>query len=142
MYKIAAPLALLLSLIPAPALSMEDTPTNRQLQAERYIAAVPPEDMLQDITDKMTAQMPEKRREKFKAGMIKNISVKTLAKTMTDAMAKHFTADELAALADFFSSPIAKSAMKKLSAYSAEITPAVQTELAAAAQKTNAELGP
>jgi hypothetical protein len=38
-----------------------------------------------------------------------------------DAMVKDFTTDELKALADFYSSPVGKSAMQKFGTYTADI---------------------
>jgi hypothetical protein len=48
---------------------------------------------------------------------------------MEEAMVKHFTADELKALADFYGSPVGKSAMNKIGVYTADIMPAIQAEI-------------
>ena len=48
-----------------------------------------------------------------------------------------FTTDELKALADFYGSPVGKSAMKKFGAYMADIMPVVQAEIMKAAAKMN-----
>jgi hypothetical protein len=44
-------------------------------------------------------------------------------------MVKIFTAQELNALADFYGSPVGKSAMGKFGIYMAEVMPALQQEL-------------
>jgi hypothetical protein len=48
---------------------------------------------------------------------------------MKDSMIKHFTANELKALADFYGSPVGKSAMLKFGAYMADAMPAIQAEV-------------
>lgn len=133
--------ALVLPLVASQGFCLEDTPANRQSQTERYLKAVPPRELLRDMAEKVAAQIPEERREQFKAAMTRNLDVEALIKAMAESMAKHFTADELAALADFYGSPVAKSAMKKFGSYMAEVMPTLQTELAKAIKKTNAEFG-
>jgi hypothetical protein len=56
---------------------------------------------------------------------------------MTDAMIKHFTTDELKALADFYGSPVGKSVMQKFGAYMAELMPTMQAEIVKAQAKAN-----
>ena len=56
---------------------------------------------------------------------------------MTDAMVKHFTTEELKALADFYGSPVGKSAMQKFGAYMADVMPAIQAEMQKAQAKLN-----
>jgi hypothetical protein len=52
-------------------------------------------------------------------------------------MVKHFSAEELKALADFYGSPVGKSAMSKFGAYMADVMPAIQAEMIKAQAKTN-----
>jgi hypothetical protein len=54
---------------------------------------------------------------------------------MTDAMVKHFTTEELKALADFYGSPVGKSAMQKFGAYMADLMPTMQAEIMKAQAK-------
>ena len=61
--------------------------------------------------------------------MTKGLDMESLRKTMVEAMVQHFTADELTALADFYGSPIGKSAMKKFGPYMAEVMPKFQADL-------------
>ena len=58
-------------------------------------------------------------------------------KAMKKSLIKHFTADELKALADFYGSPVGKSAMKKFGAYMADVMPAIQTEMMKAQAKAS-----
>jgi hypothetical protein len=89
------------------------------------------------MADKMAATLPPDQREQFKRMMTENLDIPALSKAMTDAMVKNFTTDELKALADFYGSPIGKSAMQKFGAYMADIMPVVQAEIMKAAAKMN-----
>lgn len=50
---------------------------------------------------------------------------------MRSSLAKHMTVEELNALSDFYSKPIAKSAMRKMGATTAELMPFIQGEIPA-----------
>ena len=79
--------------------------------------------------------LPEEERVAFKDAMNTKLDIDALNKAMLDAMVKTFTADELKALADFYNSPVAKSAMSKFGAYMAAVMPAIQAEMAKAQTK-------
>jgi hypothetical protein len=93
-----------------------DTPESRRHEAERYLQAVPPKALFEDMAEKMSANMPPDQRAQFKAAMTSQLDVPAITKAMTDAMVKHFTSEELKALADFYGSPVGKSAMQKFGA--------------------------
>src|SRR3954451_7839552 len=121
----------------SPIFSATDTPETRRKEAERYLQVSPPKALFQDMTDKMAANVPADQREKFKELMNTEVDVAALSQAMTDAMVKNFTTDELKALADFYGSPVGKSAMQKFGTYMADIMPAMQTEIMKAAAKMN-----
>jgi hypothetical protein len=98
-------------------LGATDTPETRRREAERYLQATPPKATFEDMADKMAANLPLAEREKFKQTLTSQLDVPALTKAMTDAMVKNFTTDELKALADFYGSPVGKSAMQKFGAY-------------------------
>ena len=85
----------------------------------------------------MSVNVPPAEREKFKAVLTSSLDVDALTRAMTDAMVKHFTTEELRALADFYGSPVGKSAMKKFGAYMADVMPALQSEIMKAQNKAN-----
>jgi hypothetical protein len=118
-------------------LNAADTPETRRREAERYLQATPPKALFEDMADKMSANLPADQRQQFKRMMTAELDVPTLTKAMMDAMVKHFTADELKALADFYGSPVGKSAMQKFGAYMADVMPTVQAEI----MKAQAKLG-
>ena len=119
----------------SPVFSAVDTPETRRKEAERYLQVSPPKALFDDMADKMAANLPADQRDQFKKVMTTQVDIAALSKAMTDAMVKNFTTDELKALADFYGSPIGKSAMQKFGAYMADIMPVVQGEIMKAAAK-------
>jgi len=120
-----------------PLLSATDTPEARRREAERYLQAVPPKALFEDMADKMATNLPADQRQQFKQMMTKDLDIAALSKAMTDAMVKHFTTEELKALADFYGSPVGKSAMQKFGAYMADIMPTMEAEIMKAQAKVN-----
>jgi hypothetical protein len=118
-------------------LSATDTPETRRREAERYLQVIPPKALFEDMADKMAANLPADRREQFKHTMTADLDIAALTKAMSDAMVKHFTTEELKALADFYGSPVGKSAMQKFGAYMADVVPAIQAEMQKAEAKMN-----
>jgi len=121
----------------SPVFSAADTPETRRKEAERYLQVSPPKALFEDMADKMAANIPADQREQFKKIMTTDVDIAALSKAMTDAMVKNFTTEELKALADFYGSPVGKSAMQKFGAYMADIMPVVQAEIMKAATKMN-----
>src|SRR5947207_7081093 len=119
------------------AFSAPDTPETRRHEAERYLQATPPKALFEDMADKMTMNLPLDQRQQVKRMMTAELDIAALTKAMTDAMVKHFTTEELKALADFYGSPIGKSAMQKFGAYMADVMPALQAEVMKAQSKLN-----
>src|SRR5438046_8524270 len=124
----------------SPVFSAADTPETRRKQAERYLQVSPPKALFEDMADKMAANLPADQREQFKKVMTTDVDIAALSKAMMDAMVKNFTTDELKALADFYGSPVGKSAMQKFGAYMADIMPVMQAEIMKAAAKMNQSL--
>jgi hypothetical protein len=119
------------------AFSATDTPETRRREAERYLQASPPKAVFEDVADKMAANVPADQREQFKKLMTTQVDIAALTKAMIDAMVKNFTTEELKALADFYGSPVGKSAMQKFGAYMADVMPVMQAEIMKAAAKMN-----
>lgn len=112
----------------ALTLSAPDTPETRRHEAERYLQATPPKALFEDMADKMAANLPQDQRDQFKKLMTSQLDIAALTKAMIDSMVKHFTTEELKALADFYGSPVGKSAMQKFGAYMADIMPTMEAE--------------
>ena len=52
-----------------------------------------------------------------------------ITEAMVASMLKHFTADELAAIADLYESPVGQSAMSKMAVYMADVMPVIEAEV-------------
>jgi hypothetical protein len=137
MYKQIIVVAVMLFISSAFVFSAPDTPETRRKEAERYLQVSPPKALFEDMADKMAATLPADQREQFKKVMTTQVDIAALSEAMVDAMVKNFTTDELKALADFYGSPVGKSAMQKFGAYMADIMPVVQAEIMKAAAKMN-----
>ena len=122
------------------ALSAPDTPETRRKEAERYLQATPPKALFEDMADKMAASLPPEQRDQFKKLMTSQLDIAALTKAMLDAMVKDFTTEELKALADFYGSPVGKSAMQKFGVYMADIMPTVEAEIMKTQAKLNQSL--
>src|SRR4029450_8695348 len=124
----------------SPVFSAADTPETRRKEDERYLQVSPPKALFEDMADKMAETLPADQREQFKKLMTTEVDIAALSKAMTDAMVKNFTTEELKALADFYGSPVGKSAMQKFGAYMADIMPAMEAEIMKAQAKLNQSL--
>ena len=111
------------------AWALEDTPENRGKEADRYLQAAPLQETMADMAEKLALQIPEKQRPVFMEAMQKHVDYAKLKEASRQAMVKHFTADELKALADFYNSETGKSALKKMGNYTAEVMPVIQAEM-------------
>lgn len=133
----------LLSLLPLLAVivsGMEDTVENRKREAERYLLATPPREMLAGMAEQVSKSVAPETPAVFQQLLLKHIDVEAFTGVLRDALVRNFTAAELGALADFYGSALGKSAMKKFAAYTAEITPLIQSEITKAMDNVNREL--
>jgi hypothetical protein len=118
---------------------IEDTVQNRSLEAKRYLAVMPPREMLIDMVTKMAGQLPEEQKKSFISLMTKHVDVEKLTSIIHDSMVRHFTAAELHALADFYESSVGRSAMNKFGQYMADAMPHVHTLMEDALKRAMAE---
>ncbi len=130
----------LIWLTSAPALALDDTPANRAAEADYYLRVVPPQSRMNDRAAKLAATLPEGKRATFVALMTKNLDINAVAALMRDSMIKNFTADELKALADFYGSPVGRSAMAKMGNYMADSMPRLVVELQKAQALTQQQM--
>ena len=126
-----------------PVHALEDTTENRRIEAERYIVASDTKQMLSSMADGLAMNMKPEDRDGFRQMMTKFVNIDVINNASLESMVKHFTTDELSALADFYDLPVAKTAMLKMGVYMAEIMPVIQAEMLRAAgevQLAQAEL--
>lgn len=117
------------------AFALEDNIANRQTQAKRYLEANPPKAMAQALADQTVTMLPEAERKPYLEMLTKYLDVGTIHQAMQSALIKHFTANELEVLANFYSNPEAKTALSKMDPYMAEVLPVLQAEMLKAQQK-------
>ena len=110
-------------------ISAEDSKEARTQAAERYLAVVPISQLLDDTFREMSKSLPEAIREGFVAQMRIVVRADVLEAATRASLVRHFTVDELNAMAEFYSSPHGASAMRKFGAYMADVMPAVQKEM-------------
>lgn len=133
---IVSMLLLVLSLPAATwAGDIPDTPQNRLVSARKYLDTVSMKDMLRDTITETARNYPQARREAYVAYMNEAIRVEAIEDAALASMARHFTVDELNALAAFYASPEGSSAMKKFGAYLADVMPVIQKEAALAEKR-------
>ena len=106
-----------------------DTKEARIQAAERYLAAIPISQLLEDTFREMSKSLPEAIREGFIAQMRIVVRADILEAATRASLVRHFTVDELNAMTEFYSSPHGASAMRKFGAYMADVMPAVQEEV-------------
>jgi uncharacterized protein len=102
--------------------------------ADRLIAVQKLDEMMKDMAASVAEKLPgatETQKHAFVAEMTDPaFLVRYKAETRT-AFAKHLTVEEMNALSDFYSKPIAMSAMKKMGATTAELMTFIQAEIPA-----------
>ena len=139
MKKIQLIIPLLVVMLPGIAFALDDTPENRAAEIERYMRAVPPVELMQDMATNMAQTLPPELREDFQRLMLVHVDNDKIVEAMKNSMIKHFTADELAAIADLYETPAGKSAMEKMGVYMADVYPIIMAEMKKAMQALKAE---
>lgn len=115
--------------------AIEDTPANREAQADRYLAAMPVSEMMQSLAEQMAPPGDADQRRQFVEAMTARLDIEKVARVMREALVRVYTADELCALADFYSSPAGRSATRKMGDYLAVVMPRLQEEIRKAQSK-------
>jgi len=128
-------LVMLLASMPAFAAHQADTPANRRAAAERYLKVAPMGAMMDDTIEETARSLPADRRAAFVAFMKHAVRVDVVRRAALKSMVRHFTADELDAMAAFYGSPEGRSALKKFGAYMSDMAPVIQQEMLRAYQQ-------
>ena len=121
--------------------NLADTKANRSREAARYLKALPPAEFVGDMIFNMAQNLPASQRKEFIDKMTQNFDFDAVRKVTMESLVRHLTAEELAALADLYSSPVGKSAMKKITVCMGEMSPHVELELQKAFLKTSQAIG-
>lgn len=113
----------------------EDDLEARYVAAQRYLDAVPLDRLMDDVFTNVAKQLPENKRADFIADAKAALNTESLEKIAFAAMVKHFTTEELNALADFYGSKVGASIVSKFGLYMADIMPPLQAEVRRALQE-------
>ncbi len=122
-------LIIILATLSGPAVAIDDTPENRLVQIERYLEAVPPKKIFEDLSNQIAMNFPPGEQLEFRSLMKDFVDLDVITDAMVESMLKHFTAEELAAIADLYESPVGQSAMSKMGVYMAEVMPVIEAEI-------------
>ena len=117
-----------------------DTPETRRSAAFKYLAAVPVENVVDDMVDALAKQIPAERRQECVRLMMKITRLDTVKALTVDGIAKHFTVAEIDAMTKFYGSAEGQAIVKKLGLYMGDVLPAIQAELFRALQEVRAEM--
>jgi hypothetical protein len=112
----------------------EDSQEERTAAARRYLDAAQMDKLTDDMVNGLAKGFPAEQRDKFLEFMHNAVRPEVLEQAAMTSMVKVFTADELNALADFYGSPVGKSAMGKFGVYMADVMPVIQQEMFRALQ--------
>ena len=120
--KLVLSLIVILSVIVClPKSAFSDDYQSRLSAAKRYAKITPMSKMYDDALENIAKRLPEDERDNFLSNIKTFIDIEKTEKMAIDTMAKHFTVNELNALADFYGSPVGKSIMGKFGPYMADI---------------------
>ncbi len=113
----------------ALALHVPDTSENRMAAAQQYLRVVPIRPMFDDVLDQIfrSGQWTISSERLF-AEFIGRLDIPMLEAAALESMTRHFTVDEIHALAQFYGSAEGQSIMSKFGAYMAELLPVIQAE--------------
>ncbi|SHG92998.1 DUF2059 domain-containing protein [Ferrimonas marina] len=103
--------------------------------AKRYLATTPVSETLDELAEKMSAQMPPAHRARFIQVMTEQLDHSRLEQASLEALVHTFTLEELNALADFYGSEVGKAVVAKMGDYMAIMMPLIQEEMLAAAHQ-------
>jgi hypothetical protein len=106
-----------------------DSEQERVAAARRYIEVAQMAKITDDTVNELAKGFSGEQREKFVAFMHNAVRPEVLEQAAMASLVKVFTAEELNALADFFGSPLGRSAMDKFGLYMADIMPVIQQEM-------------
>jgi len=133
--RLLLPMVLLSAALPAIA----DSEQERMAAARRYIEVAQMAKITDDTVNELAKGFSGGQRERFVEFMHKAVRPEVLEQAAMASMVKVFTAEELNALADFFGSPLGRSAMDKFGLYMADIMPVIQQEMFRALQQAPTE---
>ena len=135
----SAALALLAMFLAVEGVRAEQPSPEVVAAADRLLKVQAPKEMLEDIAGKLSVSLPPAQQQAYIDAMTEPAFVERFTAAARDALAKHFTVEELDALSEFYQRPVARSAMAKMGDYMASLMPFIQAELIGIAAKLQAQ---
>lgn len=131
------PLVLISACSTAPNAAPQRTDTPKDRYADILLDIVPPETMFAQLSLPYAQPYttPDKQ-VKAHSNFMRNVDVSALNAIIREALIKHFTEDELKALASFYSTPEGRACMAKTAAFASDVVPACAHEANKAFRKT------
>lgn len=112
----------------APATPVVDEATRRAAAADRYLEHVDLDESMQRIYAALSEHLPGQQGALLIALMQELVRMENLAAHVKQTLMQHYTADELEALAAFYSSELGQSISRKLPEYLNDVNLAIQGE--------------
>lgn len=78
-----------------------------------------------DAIDSVAMKMPESARNEFKARMRNLLNYRAIERISINAMAVTYTLEELEAMVEYYSKPVAQSAVEKTAEYQQKVAPEI-----------------
>ena len=135
----SAALALLAMFLAVEGVRAEQPSPEVVAAADRLLKVQAPKEMLEDIAGKLSVSLPPAQQQAYIDAMTEPAFVERFTAAARDALAKHFSVEELDALSEFYQRPVARSAMAKMGDYMASLMPFIQAELIGIAAKLQAQ---
>lgn len=112
----------------ASLFAIEDTYENRNKEAARCLETMHIKEMLANAIEQGVSARAKNETEKKQAKELlkKYVDGDEIISEMKEVMVKHYTADELAAMSDFYGTPVGQSIIKKQNLASADMMKKMQ----------------
>lgn len=94
-------------------LAMEDTPSTRAIAADQFLQIYSAQDIVAVSSEKLAQTMPQKNRDILES-VIAHLDMQAINQAMRQKLIENFTASELHAMKDLYSTPAGKSVIEKL----------------------------
>ncbi|MBA4388488.1 MAG: hypothetical protein C0404_10940 [Verrucomicrobia bacterium] len=117
-----------------------DTLESRQAAARDYVRRVPTSIAVDDAIRQLADKREASQRDEFRRLLKSELRPRVVEDATIQALARHFTAEEIDALARFNSSPEGRSIQQKLGGFMDDVMPPFQDEIARVLSLTNAAL--
>lgn len=119
----------------SPAAGTGGSPKERY--AETLLDIVPPEVMFAQLARPYAqAYTRPEKQERAESNFMRNVDRAELRRILRDALLRHFTEDDLEALAAFYSTPEGRACLAKTAAFAADVVPACALEATKALRQT------